>query len=129
MTDYAEIAQALVDYGYVDDTDLEAVADVLANNLVLTENERDEATLEAEAVADTVTAADDVPLETIDQVEVYDDVMNVAGDAEILAGGDAIFGATFIKTADALLDADLIDRVNALAVASLIAEYWLDEEV
>ena len=128
MTDYAEIAQALVDYGYVDETDLEAVADVLADNLVLTENERDEGILEAEAAADTLVATDDVPLETIYQVEVHDDVMNVAGDAEIMAGGDSIFAAGFVKAADSLLVADLIDEINAEAVVSLIAEFWIDDD-
>ena len=128
MTDYAEIAQALVDYGYVDETDLEAVADVLADNLVLDENERDEAILEAEAAADTLVATDDVPLETIYQVEVHDDVLNLAGGAGILAGGDAIFAAAFVKAADSLLAADLIDEINAEAVVSRIAEFWIDNE-
>ena len=73
-------------------------------------------------------AADDVPVETIYQVEVHDDVLNVAGDAEILAGGDAIFAVPFARATDALLTADLIDEINVKAVASLMTEIWIEEE-
>ena len=128
MIDYAEIAQALVDYDYVEETDLTAAADLLADALVVDEDERDEAVLEAEAAADTAVAADDVPFETIYQVEAHDNVMNVAGDAEILAGGDAIFGIAFARATDALLAADLIDEINAEVVVSLIAECWIDDD-
>lgn len=128
MTEYEDIAQGLVDYGYLDETDLEAAADLLADALDIDEAERNEAILEAEAAADTAIAADDVPIETIYQVEVHDDVMNVAADAEDMAAGDAIAALPFARAADALLAADLIDDFNTEAVASLIAEYWIEEE-
>ena len=128
VTVYVEIAQALVDYDYLDETDLEPAVDLLADTLVMDESERDEAILEAEAVADTAVAADDVPIETIYQVEVHDNVMNVAGDAEIMAGGDVIFAVPFVRAANALLDADLIDEINVEAVTSLMAEIWIEEE-
>lgn len=129
MPVYVEIAQALVDYDYLDETDLKAAVDLLADNtLVMDESERDEAILEAEAVADTAVAADDLQIETIYQVEVHDNVMKVAGDAEVMVGGDVIFAVPFARAASALLDADLIDEINVEAVTSLMAEIWIEEE-
>ena len=85
MTPYVGIAQTLADSGYLNYAYVEAAVEVLSDTLDIDEGELEEAVLEAQSAVDTAMAENDVRFDVIDQVQVHDDVMNVGGDAEVLA--------------------------------------------
>ena len=139
MTDYAELAQALRDAGYVSDADLDAAADILADVLVVEEAEEIEAAalsdkaeqkqvvLDAELVADIAIAAGDADLEEAAQDEIDDAFVAVIADKAIIDEAEAVIDAAYVDATAALVAAELIDEANAEAVALALAAAWVDD--
>ena len=83
MATYLELAQALVDAGYVSDADIRAAADILADALI-------------------VEAAEEVEAEAMDD---YSDQEDLISEAQVWAAEDAAEG-DFESTA---IDKDIVD--------------------
>jgi len=140
MTTYAEVAQALVEPGYLSDADIEAAATVLADALLVAEAEDAEAlamvdeAIQEEVIADAVAAQDD-DLDVADytdaaiQQDIIEDAeAEVLEDEAIIDAAEDTIAAAYIDAAAALVAAELIDEANAEAVAAVIADVWVVED-
>ena len=140
MTTYFDLAQALVDAGYVSEADIQAAADILADALVI------EAAEEAEADAmddygdqeDTIAeaevwAAEDVAEGDFESLAIDKDIVDDAAeqaldDRDTVIAAEAVIDAAYTDAAAALLAAAIIDEANAEAVASLLADISVGDD-
>ena len=134
MATYLEVAQALVDAGYVSDADIQAAADILADALIVEAAEevkaeamddysdQEDTIAEAEVwVAEDATEGDLESL-VIDQDIVDDAAEQALGDRETVMAAEAVIDAAYTDAAAALLAAAIIDEVNVEAVANLMVD-------
>ena len=134
MATYLEVAQALVDAGYVSDADIQAAADILADALIVEAAEevkaeamddysdQEDTIAEAEVwVAEDATEGDLESL-VIDQDIVDDAAEQALGDRETVMAAEAVIDAAYTDAAAALLAAAIIDEVNVEAVAKLMVD-------
>jgi hypothetical protein len=134
MATYLEVAQALVDAGYVSDADIQAAADILADALIVEAAEE----VEAEAMDDysdqedliaeaEVWAAEDAVEGDFESVAIDKDIVDDAAeqalaDRDTVMAAEIVIDAAYTDAAAALLAAALIDEANAEAVAALLAD-------
>ena len=134
MATYLEVAQALVDAGYVSDADTQAAADILADALVVEAAEE----VEAEAMDDysnqedliaeaEVWAAEDAAEGDFESLAIDKDIVDDAAeqaldDRDTVMAAEIVIDAAYTDAAAALLAAALIDEANAEAVAALLAD-------
>jgi hypothetical protein len=134
MATYIELAQALVDAGYVSDADLQAAADILADALIIEAAEE----VEAEAMDDysdqedtiaeaEVWAAEDAAEGDLESLVIDKDIVDDAAeqaleDRDAVIAAEAVIDAAYTDAAAALLAATLIDEADAEAVAALLAD-------
>ena len=139
MTTTIEVAQALVDAGYLSDADIEAAVDILADALAVEEAEADAAAaiddlldqedliVEAEAAAEEDSTVGDWDAVDVDE-EIIDEAEEQAmADADIIDAAEDTIRAAYADAAVSLLAAELIDEANAGAVAAVIADVWVVE--
>ncbi len=139
MTTHIEVAQALVDAGYLSDADIEAAVNILADALAVEEAEaaaaaaiddmldQEDLIVEAEAAAEEDSTAGDWDAVDVDE-EIIDEAEEQAmADADIIDAAADTIGAAYADAAVSLLAAELIDAVNAGAVAAVIADVWVVE--
>jgi len=134
MATYLEVAQALVDAGYVSDADIQAAAHILTDALVVEAAEE----VEAEAMDDysdqedliaeaEVWAAEDAVEGDFESVAIDKDIVDDAAeqalaDRDTVMAAEIVINAAYTDAAAALLAAALIDEANAEAVAALLAD-------
>ncbi|UCC50850.1 MAG: hypothetical protein JSV68_17320 [Anaerolineaceae bacterium] len=134
MATYLEVAQALVDAGYVSDADIQAAADILADALVVEAAEE----VEAEAMDDysdqedliaeaEVWAAEDAAEGDFESLAIDKDIVDDAAeqaldDRDTVIAAEIVIDAAYTDAAAALLAAALIDEADAEAVAALLAD-------
>ena len=139
MTTHIEIAQVLVDAGYLSDADIEAAVDILADALAVEEAEaaaaaaiddlldQEDLIVEAEAAAEEDSTSGDWDAVDVDE-EIIDEAEEQAmADADIIDAAADTIGAAYADAAVSLLAAELIDEANAGAVAAVIADVWVVE--
>ncbi len=139
MTTHIEVAQALVDAGYLSDADIEAAVNILADALAVEEAEaaaaaaiddmldQEDLIVEAEAAAEEDSTAGDWDAVDVDE-EIIDEAEEQAmADADIIDAAADTIGAAYADAAVSLLAAELIDEANAGAVAMVIADVWVVE--
>jgi hypothetical protein len=136
MATYAQVAHALVAPGYLSEADIEAAAAVLADALVVSEAEDDEAlaladkTIEEEVIAGAVVAPDDDLAAghfegAMNEAAIIADAKaEVLQDEAIIAEAETAIAAAYADAAAALVAAELIDEANAEAVTAVIADVW-----
>ena len=134
MTTLIEVAQALVDAGYVSSADVKAAADILADALIVEAAEE----VEADAMDDysdqedliseaEVWAAEDAAAGDFESAAIDKDIVDVAAeqaldDRDTVIAAEAVIDAAYTDAAAALLAAAIIDEANADAVAALLAD-------
>jgi len=140
MTTYIEVAQALVDAGYLTDADLEAAITVLEDALVVAaaEDAEDEAAEDYSAQKDIVAevenwVVEDAEVGDYDALEADEDIIADAIEQEledevVMVVAEAVIDAAYSDAAAALLAAELIDEAYLDAVAATIADIWVMEE-
>lgn len=140
MTTYIEVAQALVDAGYVSNADVKAAADILADALIVEAAEE----VEAEAMDDygdqeeliaeaEVWAAEDAAEGDFESLAIDKDIVDDAAeqaldDRDAVVAAEAVIDAAYTDAAAALLAAAIIDEANAEAVAALLADISVGDE-
>ena len=133
MTTYTELTQALVAAGYLTDADLDAAVVVLANTLLVEEDQREEAdALKDEAAqqeliagltieASTDSAIGDFVGQQVAEGEIAKARAEQDEDEAIIENAQATIVFAYNDAAAALLAAELIDEANLDDVAAVIA--------
>lgn len=141
MTTYIEVAQALVEPGYLSEADITAAADILADVLVVTDTEISEARAKADEsiqqqLISGATAAQsrDLDVDDLEDFMIEQDIIDdaeeqVLEDEAAIAAAEDTISATYTDAVTALVAAELIDEINAAAVAAVIANVWVVEEL
>lgn len=141
MTTYIEVAQALVEPGYLSEADITAAADILADVLVVTDTEISEARAKAdEAIQQqlisgaTAAQSRDLDVDDLEDFMIEQDIIDdaeeqVLEDEAAIAAAEDTISATYTDAVTALVAAELIDEINAAAVAAVIANVWVVEEL
>lgn len=134
MTTYFEMAQALANAGYVSDADIQAAADILADALIIEAaeaveaaamddySEQEDLLAKAENWLAEDAIAGDIELAEIDADIIDDAAEQALFDRDTVITAEAVIDAAYEDAAAALLTAALIDEVNVLAVAALLAD-------
>lgn len=138
--DYREVAQALVDAGYLSDADVEAAADILADALIVETAEE----VEAEAMDDysdqedllaeaEVWAAEDAAAGDFESMVIDKDIAEEAAeqaldDRDTVVAAEGGIDAAYTDAAAALLAAALIDEADAEAVAALLGDLYIEND-
>jgi len=140
MTTYVEVAQALVEAGYLSDADIAAAAVVLEDALIVEEAEdaetaafddmqvQDAVIAKAEDAADYDAALGDDEDEAIQEIIIDDALDAELEDKELIDDAEDVIDAAYGDAANALLSARLIDAANAEAVAVVISDTWIVED-
>ena len=140
MATYLEVAQALVDAGYVSDADIRAAADILADALIVEAAEE----VEAEAIDDysdqedtiaeaEVWAAEDAAVGDFESVAIDKDIVDDSAeqaldDRDTVMAAEIVIDAAYTDAAAALLAAALIDAADAEAVAALLGDLYIEND-
>jgi hypothetical protein len=137
MTTYVEVAQALVEPGYLSDADVEAAARVLEDALMVADAEDakglaqvDEA-IQEQVISRAVAAQDDdLDVGNLKGAVIEEDIIaaaedQVLQDEAVIADAEATIAAAYVDAAAALVAAELIDEANAAAAAAVIADVWV----
>jgi hypothetical protein len=139
MTTTIEVAQALVNAGYLTDADVAAAAAVLDDALIVQELEAAEAdamddyTYQEDLIAKTeVWESEDAVLgeeedAMIDEQVIAEASVQLEADRATVIEAEATIAAAYTDAAAALLAAELIDEADAEAVAAAIAEAYSTE--
>jgi len=135
MTNYVDIAAALVSAGYLTEADLDAAADILADALIVEVAEEAEADAmddysdQEDLIAETeVWEAEDAVAGDIEGAVLDDEITADAEiqkeiDKEVVLEAEAEIDAACIDAGAALLAAELIDEANLEAIVAMIHEY------
>ena len=140
MTTYIEVAQALVDAGYLTEVDVAAAVIGLEDALIAAaaddaqaaaaEDYADQEDLIAEAEVwanEDAAMGDDASL-VIDEEIIDDAAEQMQVDQAVMAAGELVIDAAYTDAAAALLAAELIDEATLDEVAAVIADVWVVEE-
>ena len=137
--DYQEVAQALVDAGYISDADIQAAADILADVLVVAVaetaeaaamddySEQEDTIAEAEVWASEDDARGDFDSVDLDEAIIDEAVEQELGDVDTVIEAEAVISDPYADAAAALLAAELIDETNVEAVAAMLANFSVDD--
>ena len=140
MTTYSDVAQALLEAGYLTDADITAAVEILADALAVDEAEEVEVAaaldaLDQEAVIDAAEAlaGEDAAAGDWDAVDVDEEIIDEAvdqllADADIIDAAENTIDAAYADAAAALLAAELIDEAYLDNAAVVIAKAWVVEE-
>jgi hypothetical protein len=140
MTTFVEVAQALVEAGYLSDADVDAAVVVLADALVVEDAHREEAdAIRDEAAQQELIAGLQIEASTdaaiLDYVgqQVAEDRSAKARaeqdeDEAIIEDAEATIAYAYNDAAAALLAAELIDEAKLDSVAVVISDAWVVED-
>jgi len=137
MATYVDVAQALVEAGYLSDADIDAAAAILEDALIAETAEdietaafddmqvQDAIIAEAEDAADYDAALGDDHDESVQEM-IIDQAMDAkSDDMDIIKDAQAIIDAANADAANALLAAKLIDAANLDRVVVVISDTWV----
>jgi hypothetical protein len=140
MTDYVDVAVALVSAGYLTEADIEAATEVLADALLVEivedvegdamddYSEQEDLIAKAQVRESENLAKGDVVSAVVDDEIIADAEVQKEFDKETVRDAETVIDAAYIDAATALVAAELIDEANLSLAAAVIAGLWVVED-